>query len=276
MFEENTNPRIEKLVAYLYGEMPEAEERAFRRLLEKDDELRAEYEELRGAREVLGAWQVESAASGFLLVPEEEKAPSASAAMGWFARLRAAVNALGGRPAWGLATGAAIVLVLALGGFRVERIDGGLAFTIGDGSSRELRGEPGSVAPVLPSGEPLEFRQGSSGVPAGLQDRLLTTNDARDLYLTREEFDYYTTDMMGSFVSFLNDYDLRRGNEMSGLVREMYRRISDQQSREYEELRRQIDALGVELLLRETRFDDTTGVRPLVPNRPRPGSEREE
>ena len=152
MFEENANPRIEKLVAYLYGEMSEAEERAFRRLLEKDEELRAEYEELRDAREVLGAWEVESAASGFLLVPEEEKAPSASAARGWFARLRAVVNALGSRPAWGLATVAAIVLVLALGGFRVERIDGGLAFTIGDGSSRELPGEPGSAAPALPSG----------------------------------------------------------------------------------------------------------------------------
>ncbi len=276
MFEENANPRIEKLVAYLYGEMPEAEERAFRRLLEKDEELRAEYEELRDAREVLGSWEVESAASSFFLVPAEESEGSSSAATGWFARLKSMLDVLGGRPAWGLAAGAAIVLVLAVGGFRVERIDSGIAFTFGGESARESRGGPDAVEPVLPPGEPIELRQGSAGVPAGIQDRLLTTTDARDLYLTREEFDYYSTDMMGSFVSFLNDYDLRRENEMTGLVREMYRRISDQQSREYDDLRRQIDALGVELLLREARIDDTTGVRLEVPNRPRSQSEREE
>jgi hypothetical protein len=275
MFEENANPRIEKLVAYLYGEMSEAEERAFRRLLEKDEELRAEYEELRDAREVLGSWEVESAASSFFLVPAEESAESASAATGWFARWRSVVNALGSRPAWGLAAGAAIVLVLALGGFRVERIADGVAFTFGSESVRDASVGPGSTEPILPPGEPIELRQGSASVPAGIQDRLLTTTDARDLYLTREEFDYYTTDMMGSFVSFMNNYDLRRENEMTGLVREMYRRISDQQSREYDDLRRQIDALSVELL-REARFDDTTGVRLEEPNRPRLESEREE
>ena len=33
MSEEHANPRIEKLIAYLYGEMSDAEGRAFRRLL---------------------------------------------------------------------------------------------------------------------------------------------------------------------------------------------------------------------------------------------------
>ncbi|MBZ0267083.1 hypothetical protein K8I85_02920, partial [bacterium] len=69
---ERMDPRIDKMIAYLYGELPEAEERAFRRLLEKDDALRAEYEELAGTRETLRGWEVEETVPSFVLVAGAE------------------------------------------------------------------------------------------------------------------------------------------------------------------------------------------------------------
>jgi anti-sigma factor RsiW len=47
------DPRIDKLVALLYGELPETEAREVRAMIEADPGLRHEWEELQGTREML-------------------------------------------------------------------------------------------------------------------------------------------------------------------------------------------------------------------------------
>jgi len=106
---ESIDPRIDKMMAALYGELSEAEERAFLRLLEKDDALRAEWDELRESRELLAGWKVEESVPCFILM-EGERAPRRTPSAGWLERLRGAVRNLGAVPTWGLATAAVAVL----------------------------------------------------------------------------------------------------------------------------------------------------------------------
>jgi anti-sigma factor RsiW len=135
MSDEKIDPRIDRMMAALYGELTESEERAFRRLLEKDDRLRVEFEELKETRRLLGGWEVEERVPSFVLIDGEgERAAGRPAAIGsgWLERVRGALRGLGATPAWGLATAAVVLLVLAIAGFRIESIDGGIAFRFGE------------------------------------------------------------------------------------------------------------------------------------------------
>ena len=128
----NVDPRIDKMMAYLYGELPEAEERAFRRLLEKDDALRAEFEELSDVRQMLGGWEVEERVPSFVLVGDADSAQRDRKSGGGLAKILEPFRGFAVTPAWGLAAAAAILLVLAVGQFRVERVDGGVALRFGE------------------------------------------------------------------------------------------------------------------------------------------------
>jgi hypothetical protein len=255
MREEGLDPRIDRMMAALYGELPEAEERAFRRLLEKDDRLRAEFEELKGTREMLAGWEVEERVPSFVLVdgPAEAPArPTVPEGAGWLDRVRAAIASFGARPAWGLATAAAALLVLAIAGFRVERLDGGIAFRFGD--------RPAAPAPTF---DGLGAGQSLDDLAAGGRSSFAEVGDGSIVpvsdgeYLTAREFDARSTELMVSLASILNDYGAKRDEEVANLLRDFYLETRARQNDDYRELNRRIDTLGYQLLR-----DQSTGFDP--------------
>ena len=53
------DPKIDRLIAALYGEMSDAERRDFDAELAADPALRAEWEEISGTRSLLAGWELE-------------------------------------------------------------------------------------------------------------------------------------------------------------------------------------------------------------------------
>jgi hypothetical protein len=243
MRDEPLDPRIDRMMAALYGELSESEERAFERLLEKDDALRAEFEELRETRAILGGWEIEERVPSFVLVDEPaaaERSERRSPASGWRERVAGFFRPLFARPAWGLATAAVALLVLAVGGFRVERVDGGVAFRFGEPTA-----PPTTALDDLPLG-PGRSLDGPSGSGAAKGGDGAVVPVAG--YVTKRELDDRDAEMMVSLASLLNDYGERRDEEMADLLLNYYRDTRDRQDSDYRDLQRRIDALGYQFL----------------------------
>ena len=269
----NVDPRIDKMMAYLYGELPEAEERAFRRLLEKDDALRAEYELLTETRELLGAWDVEERVPSFVLV-EGTTAPKGE---GVLARILEPFRGFAVTPAWGLAAAALILLVLGVGNFRVERVDGGVALRFGEptdpATSEVVPGRlattPGGVLSGSPIDhlvrDPLRDPSGSEVVPVGA-------------YLTRDDLRTYDENLILMLSELLNAYSEKRDREVTEGFQSFYQRVNSRQDYDYQQLAGRIDVLGRELLLESDRnargFQEILTTQPLIERVPT-GNEEE-
>lgn len=243
---EDVDPRIDKMIAFLYGELPPAEEKAFRRLLEKDDALRAEWEELSGVRQALGGWTVEEHVPSFVLVDPAARpaAARASGPTGWWRRVTEALRPMAMSPAWGLAAAAMALVVLAAAGFRVERVPQGFAFRFGGERPAEV------ALPGVGDGQPLELSsRPSSGAPAGGAAIV----PASGTFVTEDEFARYNTELMTTLVQLLNRYDEQRDQETAELLRGLYAKMSERQLYDYERTNRRIDALGVGLIAEQGR-----------------------
>jgi hypothetical protein len=253
----NTDPRIDKMMASLYGELPEAEERAFRRLLEKDDALRMEYEELAGTRDMLAGWEVEELVPSFVLVEgtAARRAPSAPAGDGLWDRLVAAVRSFAVTPAWGLAAAAGVVLVLAMADFRVQRVDGGIAFRFGEAST------PQQVASTPTPEQGASFPDARDLAIDGLPTTRPSTADSPGNvvtpvstgFVTQEELDHNNAQFMLSLTELLNAYGRQRDQRVSEGFQTLYQQVVSQQNYDYQELAGRIDVLGRELLLETDR-----------------------
>jgi hypothetical protein len=235
MNEHPIDPRIDKMMAYLYGELPEAEERVFRRLLEKDDTLRAELEELQSSRDILAGWRVEERVPSFILMEREGRERS-----NFWERLIAPLRGLAISPAWGLAATAVVLLVLAVAGLRIEPLGNGIAFRFG---------EPSTLETLAPDGLPLQ-NVSRSRPPGSTPSAAVAGSE----YLTREELQAYNHELMRSLVMLLNNYDARREEDFTGLVRTVYDQVSSQQDYDFEQLHRRVDSLGRELVIDRNRY----------------------
>ena len=244
---EDVDPRIDKMIAFLYGELPPAEEKAFRRLLEKDDVLRAEWEELSGTRGTLAAWKVEEHVPAFVLVDSAAQAKAATpAATSLWRRFLDSLRPMAMSPAWGLAAAALALVVLAAGGFRVERVPQGVAFRFG--GSRAAA--PASRAlPGVGDGQPLELAARPATTGTGTPGMVPVSG----AYLTQDEFNVYNADLMTTLVGLLNRYDEQRDKETTDLLQGLYSKINERQMYDYERTNRRIDALGAGLLLETNR-----------------------
>ena len=266
MKNESIDPRIEKLVALLYGELPEAEAQALRGELDGDPELRGEWEELTAARAFLGTWEAPEHSPGFVFVNEQEGAPHRRA--GFRERFRALVPVW----SWGLAATAVAVLVLAGSGFQVEKMDNGFAFRFGDKKSQApataeslvpdgVRGVPLASPPVQAvSTEPVPTSQETaSGSP----------------YLTKQEFQAYTAGMAQTMVALLNEYGHQRDQEVGSALQDVLKNLSEKQTEDYRDLRGRFDAFASDLtqeqittkaqlgyLLEQTRSTSPVSVHP--------------
>jgi len=233
MSDENLDPRKQTLVAALYGELSEDEHHAFLRMLESDPELRAEWDELRGTRLFLEEWGPEETAPGFVFLDSSE--PARRAEGGILRRLRGIMSP----PAWGFAGASAVLAALVLAGFRVDRVENGLAFRFGPPAEiRSSSRTSGSPSRDLASGP------GAIDSPTGGQVRLVPVSAEAEL-ITTDEMDTYMAFLMRAVDARLSDYQQRQNGEMAYVLQSFYREIRDKQMRDYGVLRDQIE--GVEL-----------------------------
>jgi hypothetical protein len=235
------------MMAALYGELSESEERAFHRLLEKDAALRAEWEELSGSRRLLAGWSVEERVPSFVLVEGERQAPPAPApGGGLLARIGDLIKSLGPGPVWGLATATAAFLAFVLADMRFQsRLE------------RELAARDAAVAPppAAVTHDPLAAL-GAAGRPIEpVKDKGEVVRVGSDTYLTPTDLQNYNSELMTVLVDLLNQYDARRADEVNGLVQALYERVNRQQVFDSRQLNNRIDAVGAELILEKDRHE---------------------
>ena len=65
--------------------------------------------------------------------------------------------------------------------------------------------------------------------------------------MTRQEFESYSDGMSKMFVALLKDYGESRDKQMTDAMQAMYTGLNDQQFKDYQELRKRIEAINVEL-----------------------------
>jgi len=246
MRDETVDPRIDKMIAALYGELSESEDRAFRRLLEKDEALRAEWEELKEGQDFLAGWKVEERVPSFVLMGEAS-APPSPASGGWLVRLREAIGSVGAGPAWGLATATAAFFAFVLADARFQRkLEHELALRDAQTATSPPRPSPGrDLIAELGGGRSIEGGQGAAGI----------VQTGSDAFLTSDDLQSYNTELMRTLVELLNEYDARRTDEVSGLIKALYERLNSQQVFDYRQINNRIDAVGAELLLEKDRHD---------------------
>jgi hypothetical protein len=271
MTADSLDPRRDKLVAALYGELSAEEEQAFRAMLAADEALRAEWEELTEARAFLQEARSEEQAPQFVFLSPLDLDPAKSA-RGRVLRPHAGFWAAARRPALGFALGAAALLVLVLSGLRADRQDGALVLRfgaprtglpaaheglvqskLGDGSLSG-QGTPESTRTVEPrglqgeqlaGGIPLEPSAGQrGGYPAGNGAALLGGGEARALttaqpYLTRDEFADYSNQIVQLMAAGFSSYEQRRQQELRYLLSGIYNDLQARQERDRDELNAQ-------------------------------------
>lgn len=219
----------DRIIAALYGELSPDEEDALRERLAGDPALQADYRDLAETRGILGAWDVEAPASPFLLPASPP---------GFRERMRRAWRA----PVltWGFAGATVALLVLLLAGFRVDRVDRGLAFRFGPESApapiSSLAAGPASPSTrvVLPAG-PQTLPVAETGSP-----------------VTRADMDRYAGGLMQAVSGLLDDYQERRNAELAYILKGFYDSMTTEQEKKYEELRAQVHGVGLGLLAEQS------------------------
>lgn len=243
MSEQPMDPRLEKLVAALYGELSEAEAREVEGLLATDARLRAEWDEMRAARVMLAKLDAEEPAPSFVfLTPAEAARPRGDGILG---RVRAWFERMGPAPAWATAAAAVAVAVLALNGFHVERVDGGLAFRFGADAEIRPAAETAGPAAADPLGEIAGMPETG---PAG--DGTTTVP-----YLTANDMTDYETRFYRGVTALLNDYGEYRREEQAAFMQVMYQDLLKRQDDMYRDLRDRVEAVGLGLLMERSQSD---------------------
>lgn len=230
MSQDTLDPRREQMIAALYGELSPEDEAAFHAQLEGDASLRAQWDELRETRSLLGEWTVDEDPSPSFVFLDRDETPR-PARSGFGARILARLRG----PAWGLAAAAAMA-VLVFAGFRVDRVDGGLAFRFGPGPARIVT-EGGLAAPghVADTGTPLDVMPGESAasrptaLPAGADAPMLRTVSA-----------------------MLSDYQDQRNAELAYILRGMMDQMRSERAKELDDLKARVDVLTM-LLAQQNR-----------------------
>jgi len=231
------DPRIERLVALLYGELSEQEEREMRALLETDPALRRDWEELVATRTVLTGWDLEEETPRFVFVGERGGGAHASAgARRWFLGIPRLWSP---RLAWITAAAAVLIAVLASADLRIESGDGRLYVGFGErtpaGSDRLAEKVPGDL-PMPPRGG--EARTGAlEEVPGALHPQPAAQAGP---YLTYSEFDAYTEGMARTLAALLNEYARQRDHEVTGLLESAFRGLASKQEEDYQRVQAEI------------------------------------
>lgn len=232
MNHDELDPRREKMVAALYGELSPEEEKEFFQFLSQDDELRSEWEELQTARAFLKHGEQEEQAPSFVFVPPLETAGAREESRaGFWERLRGLVFS----PAGGFAAATAALVILIATGFRVDRVENGLAFRFG---------APEKAAPsveTLARGiDGLPITPGGSDFTPATQPELT----AAPRYLTPADLNAYGDNLNAMMTAMIENYDQQRNSELGFVLKMMYDELMERQQRNYSELNSRIQRVG--------------------------------
>ena len=300
MNRESLDPRIEKMIASIYGELSVEEEERFQKMLAEDPTLRTEYEELAGTRTLLEAWELDEseATPRFVLTPADPFVSSAEDSTGsqplrqprglrhdagFFDRLRAAIGRLNMPLGWGLTATALVLAVLAIADFRVQLIDNGLSFTFGKPESPTMamqNGAPQMDPRAVDGRSPDVIHPGA----AVLRPEAVLAAKDDSPYIMREDFEHYATNLsrVMNEVLLAVESEEERSKDFTGFMRAMYQGLNDRQSKDYYDLRGRIEAvrLGLnEVQTTRPRFEemfDTNPGEPLIPKYSGPASKEGE
>lgn len=243
------DPRIDMLVAALYGELSDPERAEFEALLASDDALRTEWEELSGTRTMLGAWELDERVPSFVMVD-----PGASrrrpVADGWWSRFSERFRGVFTFGGWAVAGAAAAVMILAAGGLNVEKTANGFAVSFGGPNEAQVAdATPANATPTDAAPQetalrmPVDRVSGTTAATGAADSPLRQVSDGTGNYLTRDEFDQYTAGMLQMMASYLSDYRSRRDQEIGAALRTLYGDINQRQSLQYEDLLSKIDSI---------------------------------
>jgi hypothetical protein len=251
MTDNPLDSRREKLVGLLYGELGAEDERWIREEIERDEELRSDWEELVATRQILQKWEVADQAPSYVFVDERQPTePRARSRVsgGWLGRLRGLAPAT----SWAFAAAAVAVLALALTDFRVNRSNGTLSIGFGDPPAQKLalQGEPDDVDDVVPLGSSPTAQRAVAELAS---DRVLAPGSGP--YITREEFEAYNVGMTRTMIALLNEYDRQREQETNAFLRTAFGGVAERQNDDYRDLRSRIEALTVGMSEEQYRTD---------------------
>jgi hypothetical protein len=242
MKEGPLDPRIDKLVALLYGELPDEEAVRVRAMINADPDLSREWDELTETREMIGEWKLEEAEGpGFVFVDDVPRAQARRRASGWIERIRS----IAFMTPWAITATAVLVAAFAIGGaFHVERKGGSIAFRFGRPPVTEILAAQNASIPNMQEAVPLGGTPVSAVVAT---DRGIagTKPDGIAPYLTKQEFEAYSAGMMQTLVVLLNEYGKQHDKEIGAFLQTAITQVADRQTRDYGDLRNRIEALGV-------------------------------
>jgi len=260
------DPRCERLVALLYGELAGAEADALRLEIARDPALRRDWEAIRSAREALatlpavepvrvGAWSPLDAAPArdsdrgrdWRPVRGRDQPPGAGGRVPSPGRSRDRFRRLLQGPAWGVAAAALLILVLGLARFRVERVDHGFAFTLGveEHGTGSDHAAVRAASPAVPAGANGPFADVAdlAGTVAG-QD-IATPRSAS--YVTRAELRDFGTELSRDLALFLDQRAGKRDAELAAWMQVAFQDLSRRQTAGYGDLRGRIEEVGIGL-----------------------------
>ncbi|NNF06434.1 MAG: hypothetical protein HKN21_06710, partial [Candidatus Eisenbacteria bacterium] len=231
------------------------EEREFFELLETDPALKAEWEEMSQTRSILSKLDDTEAVPSFNFLIDEHVEPVEPARLavvspeptfgervkGWF-------KGFGAQPAWGMATAALVVAVLAMSDFKIQKVDGGLAFRFGDA--------PMTAQYQVPPSDSVVPQQGTVGLGNGVELTRASTGDTGGL-VTRNELEATQSEMFRIMLSMIKDYDNHRSEKVDELMRILYSDLSTKQTQAYGELRGRIETVGIGMAVDELQKQRT-------------------
>ncbi len=249
MSDQGLDPRIQKLMASLYGELTDEEEREFQEALAGDASLRAEWDELHAARAFLKEWDATEPDRSFVFVEPPESPVSAhrggGGRIGWRRRLAGLLPP----PAWGFAGATAALVVLLFAGFRVDRVDNGLAFRFGSPAEVSRTAEVASPGGTLSApGDPTAYPRVVSPTGVGAIPAAATGE-----YVTQNQLDAYNARVLTTVSSLLENFEQKRNGELAYVLQSFYQDLSSRQLQTYDELRGQIQGVGLGLMAEQTK-----------------------
>jgi hypothetical protein len=258
MKDDFIDPRYEKLVALLYGELSPEEEREVRALIAADRDLNLAWEDLNAARVALREWDAAEAAPSFVFLRDEAEAKSVAAdaspsaaqrpgtgegaierlRRGWRERTRGMALL-----PWATAVAAITLSLLAIGDFRVVRTPQG--WKVGFG----LPVQTVVVAPDAGLSASLDDRVRDAEPIEAVGTRPMPQEASADVkpvgFLTKEEFDAYAAGMTQTMVALLNNYGRQRDQEVSEVLGVALSEVVSRQTTDYRDLRGRMEALSL-------------------------------
>ena len=210
----------ERLLDYLYDELPSAERAAFERHVQECVDCRTELAELGGTRLALASWSPPDSELGFKIVRER---PSATRQSFWTFR---PFDGLRASPAWGFAAAAVIVLAVAAAISNIEVRYGHDGLLVRTGWNRspnaEVSGAPAGTVTAV----------GATSTPDDWSSRLRTL-DARLQQLEQQQ-----NRTVKAAVALPGETQVYSSARMSDaeLLRTVRKSIADSETRQQREL----------------------------------------